>query len=188
MVLADGLGPTPLNSVLCAPLGGDVRIEAATLLILAAAGQACSGREESMPPPPATHVPAPPPAAVRLGQEISDAQVVPMTQLLSAPEQFNKQAVSVVGFLDPPPFNCSDCGTVLCFHKEDADNRLFENCLGVILPDLSKVSRLTHRYVRVQGMVSVARYRKYISVSISDVRQIEAVPNREQWAAGLGAQ
>ena len=141
-----------------------------------------------MPGPPAERTPAPLPAAVSLGQEASDAEAMSMVQLLASPPSINRKVVSVTGYLDPPPANCDHCGTQLCLHKEDAENRLLQNCIGLDLPDLTKVSPLTHRYVRLQGVVVVERNERFTHVTIQDIRSVAPVPNREQWIAGRGVQ
>ena len=176
--------------MLCAPGRGAMKIAATALLFLCAAGLACGWKDEEMPEPAAARLPAPapPPAAVRLGPDLLGVEVVSMLRLLAAPSSMNKKSVSVVGYLEPPPSNCIHCGTLLCLHKEDADNRLWQNCLGLDLPDLTKVSPLTHRYVRVQGVVVVERPQHSTYVAIRDIRFIAPVPNREQWMAGVEVQ
>jgi len=167
-----------------------MKIASAVLLFLSTAGLACGRKEEPMPEPASARspAPAPPPAAVRLGPDLVGVEVVSMLQLLAAPSPMNKRSISVTGYLEPPPSNCIHCGTLLCLHKEDADNRLWQNCLGLDLPDLTKVSPLTHRYVRLQGVVVVERPQRSTYVSIRDIRFIAPVPNREQWMAGAEVQ
>ena len=158
------------------------------LLLLCAVGAACGQHVDEMPGPPVTRSPAPPPAMVRLGPDLSGVESVSMVQLLAAPLLMNGKAVSVVGYLEPPLANCDDCGTQLCLHKEDADSRLSRNCVGVGLADLAKVSPLTHRYVRLQGVVAAERHQQFTYVSIGDVRLVAPILDREQWKAGIKAQ
>lgn len=102
-----------------------------------------------------------------------------MVRLLAAPLSMDQKAVSVTGYLSMPTSICIDCGNrnVLCFHKEDADNGLESNCVGV---DVSNSARhLNHRYVEVQGVVGVIRQPRTF-VFIQNVVGVAPVANEEQ--------
>ncbi len=160
-----------------------MRYATGAVLLLYAAAWGCGGGKEEMPEPATAlrPTPAPLPPAVGPSPDYSRFTPVSMVRLLAAPESANKKAVSVVGYLSLSSPNCDDCGSLLCFHKEDVENRLGPNCVGVDAP--ASAARLNRRYVEVQGLVVV----RHSFASIEDVVRVSPVPNQAQWEAGLWA-
>jgi hypothetical protein len=158
---------------------------AVLMLSLCVAAGGCGFGNDEMPEPAGGGRPTPTlpplPPAVGPSPDYSQFERVPMIRLLATPTSMDKKAVSVVGYLSLPS-NCIDCGTWLCFHKEDAENRLGPNCVGVDLPDSAR--RLDHRYVEVRGIVAVRRFHSTF-VYIQDIAGVAPVANEQQWEADL---
>ena len=163
-----------------------MRCIAAGVLSVCLALWGCAGGTEEMPEPAGGSRPTPTlpplPPAVGPSPDYSKFELVPLIRLLVMPTSMDRKAVSVQGYLSLPPSGCIDCGSMLCFHKEDAENLLGTNCLGLEVPD--SAGQLNHRYVEIQGVVGIARYNN-THVFIRNIKGIAPIANQEQAEADL---
>jgi hypothetical protein len=106
---------------------------------------------------------------VRVAPRPPNSERVSLVRILANPDDMNGRAVDVGGYM-----HVEFEGTQLCLHREDYEQMVLTNCVGLSVPEGPDVLELNDRYVVVEGVVK-ASARGGISLFPASLQGVTAI-------------